>query len=98
VVRLGPRCPVETTNAPCGDEPAVGATVTVARGRPIGSGAAGTVVARATTDASGRFRVSLRPGTYVVTADAGRSCTPASVRVAPTVVARVHLACDTGIR
>ena len=98
LVRLGPRCPVETSSSPCGARPAAGSTVAAARGRPVGSRVGGRVVGRTTTDADGRFRIGLRPGTYVVTADAGLSCRPVSVRVVAGDFSTIDLTCDTGIR
>jgi len=101
VVRLGPRCPVETGAQGCQDQPAADATVTVTQQRPISSTvhpAGHRVVARARTDADGGYRIALRPGTYVVTADAGRSCRLTSVRITAGAYAKLDLVCDTGIR
>lgn len=52
----GPTCPVERIDRPCPDRP-YQATVTV-------SDRAGRFVTRFQTDADGRFRVPLAPGTY----------------------------------
>ena len=42
--------------------------------------------------------MELRPGTYVVTADAGMSCTRMTARVEPGAYAETDVRCDTGIR
>lgn len=97
-VHLGPQCPVETAGDPCADEPVAGSRVTVAKRVPGDSYAAGEVVARTTTDADGTYRVAVKPGSYVVTADAGMSCELMDARVTAGVYAQVDVACDTGIR
>ena len=73
-VLVGPQCPVETAGDRCEDEPAENVTVTVSEQIPGDSHAAGEVVASATTNAEGRYRIVVAPGGYVVTADAGMSC------------------------
>ncbi len=98
VVHLGPTCPVENQTRPCEDRPARGSTVTIARVYPSGSSAGLRVVARTTTDRAGRYRIELRPGTYVVTADAGMSCTRMTRRVTSGAYAETDVRCDTGIR
>lgn len=97
-VQLGPQCPVEIAGTPCPDRPASGATVTVARRLPGESYAGGEVVASTTTDADGSYRVAIRPGTYVVTADAGMSCEVMDAQVDADAYTDVDVACDTGIR
>lgn len=97
-VRLGPTCPVESVGEPCDDRPAAGVTVTVSLQVPGDAYAAGSVVARTTTDAEGTYRVAVEPGEYVVTADAGMSCELMDARVADGAYARVDIPCDTGIR
>jgi len=97
-VYLGPQCPVETEGDPCPDEPAAGSRVTVAKQLPGDSYARGEVVARTMTDADGRYRVSVAPGKYVVTADAGMSCELMDARVAAGAYTKVDIPCDTGIR
>lgn len=98
VVHLGPQCAVETAGEPCEDEPADGVTVIVSERQPGEAYVAGAEVARTTTDDSGRFRVDVLPGEYVVTADAGMSCELMDARVSAEEYARVDVACDTGIR
>jgi hypothetical protein len=97
-VHLGPQCPVETEGNPCADMPAARARVTVAKQLPGDSYAGGEVVARATTDADGRYRVDVEPGRYVVTADAGMSCELMDARVTASAYSKVDIPCDTGIR
>lgn len=97
-VHLGPQCPVERAGHPCPDKPAAGTTVTVAQRLSDGSPGAGTVVARTTTDADGRYQVDVSPGEYVVTASAGMSCDLVDVRVHASAFAEVDIPCDTGIR
>lgn len=65
---------------------------------PEGSGAGDRVLASTTADAEGSYRVAQRPGTYVVAADAGLSCSRTSVRVAFGASAKRDIACDAGIR
>jgi hypothetical protein len=93
-VLLGPQCPVEVAGEPCDDEPTAHVTVTVSRRAAAGS----APVATTSTDADGRFRVSVAPGDYVVTAEAGMSCDDVAVRVPDGGYARIAVACDTGIR
>lgn len=97
-VSLGPQCPVEIQGAPCADEPAASARVTVARQLPGDSYGGGDVVARTTTQADGSYRVAVPPGEYVVTADAGMSCELMDARVAAGAYSTVDIPCDTGIR
>lgn len=97
-VHLGPQCPVEQEGVSCEDQPAAGVTVAISEQLPGEAYAAGPVVARGTTDDEGRFRVSVPPGEYVVTADAGMSCELMDVRVANGTFSRVDVPCDTGIR
>lgn len=53
---------------------------------------------KATTDGSGNYRVALGPGSYVLTANRGRSVRPTVVAVVAGRVRVVNLAIDTGIR
>jgi hypothetical protein len=97
-VSLGPQCPVERKDHPCPDEPAAGATVTVAEQVPGDPYAAGEVVAHTTTGTDGRYRLAVAPGRYVVTADAGMSCELVDARVVAGAYATADVSCDTGIR
>jgi hypothetical protein len=90
-VQAGPTCPVETPESPCPDRPVEGAHVT----------ATGNGVTKDTrSDASGSFRLRLRPGTYTLTAtsDGVFGCEEQRVRVAKNRYTRVTVTCDTGIR
>lgn len=98
VVLLGPQCPVETLGEPCDPAPAAGVTVTVSEQLPGEAYAAGPTIAEGVTDSSGRFRIALAPGDYVVTADAGMSCELMDVRVVAGQEATMDVPCDTGIR
>lgn len=97
-VHLGPQCPVVTEDEPCPDQPAAGVTVVVAEQPPGEAYALGEEVARTTTAADGTFRVSLEPGEYVVTAEAGMSCELMDARVVAGAYVDVDVPCDTGIR
>lgn len=92
----GPTCPVVTANDPnCADRPVVGATIHVLD-------ATGVEVAQLTTDAAGTFMVSLPPGEYQLRADPVEGLMgtpdPRSIIVGATVMGRVVLSYDTGIR
>lgn len=98
LVRVGPQCPVETAGDRCEDQLAAKVTVTVSEQIPGDSYAAGEVVARATTNAAGIYRIAVAPGDYVVTADAGMSCELMDARVTDGAYAKVDIPCDSGIR
>ena len=97
-VLLEPQCPVETVGEPCDPAPAAGVTVTISEQLPGEAYAAGPTVAEGVTDSSGRFRIAVAPGDYVVTADAGMSCELMDVRVVAGEETTMDVACDTGIR
>ncbi|WP_341927562.1 carboxypeptidase-like regulatory domain-containing protein [Nocardioides psychrotolerans] len=97
-VLLGPQCPVEAVGEPCDPAPATGVTVTVSEQLPGEAYAAGPTVAEGVTDSSGRFRITLAPGDYVVTADAGMFCELMDVSVVAGEDAVMDVPCDTGIR
>ena len=91
-VMRGPTQPVCRISEPC-EEPARGVKLVFSR--------AGKVVARATTDNKGWYRVTLRPGRYAVTTQnprVGRSLTPRNATVSKDRVKRVDFDIDTGIR
>jgi hypothetical protein len=98
MVHVGPQCPVESATDPCDEQAAAGVTVIVSEQVPGEAYVAGKEVARTTTAADGSFRVSLAPGEYVVTAEAGMSCELMDARVARGAYAEVDVPCDTGIR
>jgi hypothetical protein len=86
-VTVGPTTPVCRVGTPCSG-PAKNATLTFSR--------AGRVVT-AKTDASGRYRLSLHVGTWVVRVNVGMRVAPSSV-VVRTGTHRENFAVDTGIR
>ena len=93
VVTRGPTMPVCIVGRPC-SAPARGLTLTFWR--------SGRVVARATTNADGRYRLPLRPGLYAVRIAApqpvGRGLEPARAQVASGRFTRLDFSLDTGIR
>jgi hypothetical protein len=61
----------------------------------------GVVVTSFTTDSEGRFRVSLKPGHYVVTLAEHRfprPCGPFEIDVESAKMTKVEWRCDTGMR
>lgn len=94
VVVAGPQCPVESAQSPCPDAPLTKTEVQVKR--------SGNVVATATSDETGAFRVALPPGTYSVEAvtDMGGIgyARPVEVTVTDGAFAQVSVVVDTGIR
>jgi hypothetical protein len=97
-VALGPTCPVAVEGMDCDDKVAAHAKVTVSEQSAGEAYAAGDVVATGTTDARGVYRISVRPGAYVVTAQAGMSCELMDARVTAGLYSVVDIPCDTGIR
>ena len=95
-VLLGPTCPDEKAATPCPDKAVpAGVRVTVSQWHAEG---ALPIVATTETDADGQFQVPLRPGKYVVQADAGMNCSPIDVLVPGGPPTHVEVNCDTGIR
>jgi hypothetical protein len=92
-VTAGPTCPVEREGEPCEDRPVSGASVIV-------SDEDGKDVAEATTDQDGRFSITIKPGTWNVTArtEKAMSCDGQLVEVTEADDAEVDISCDTGIR
>lgn len=89
----GPQCPVEMAESPCPDLPWEGTVVAIA----TGSGETFT----ASTDADGRFELSLSPGTYEVTIDAASTpptTEPQTVTVEDGSYTEIEVFVDTGIR
>jgi hypothetical protein len=91
----GPTCPVVKPGDPnCNDRPVVGASILI-------RDATGTVVAQMTTDADGRFHVSVPPGDYRVEPQPVEGLMGAANTFEVTVGAtfsEVQIAYDTGIR
>ena len=85
VVLAGPTCPVQRVGQPCPDRP-------VAVHLRAGS-------VRFASDAQGRFRVALAPGTYTIVNDGGTfpRCR-ATATVPAHAYATIRITCDTGIR
>jgi hypothetical protein len=80
--------------SPCPDEPVPG-TVRAVSVSDVG------IIGQTTTDQRGRFRLSLEPGTYIVTATAAQGAltpVPVTVEVKDGAFAEVTLKADTGIR
>ena len=93
-VTIGPQCPVEQAGSPCPDAPYV-AAITVSSD--------GDMVEEGRSDADGRYRITLAPGTYTVVAgplDGMGIATGAPVEVVVTdgSFARIDLSVDSGIR
>jgi hypothetical protein len=91
-VMRGPTQPVCRVSEPC-EEPARGVRLVFSR--------AGKVVARATTNQKGWYRVTLRPGRYAVTTQnprVAKSFSPKSATVPRSGVKRQDFDIDTGIR
>ena len=92
LVTRGPITPVCAAEQPC-TAPATGVTLTF--------WSSGHVVGRATTNANGWYRISLRPGTYGVgmaSQSSLRRLTPVRAAVSPDRYRRVDFSIDTGIR
>jgi hypothetical protein len=93
VVLAGPQCPVITEASPCPDVP-LEADVVATDER-------GYVVARARSDARGRFRMVTPAGTYTVHVEGLpgiQFAKPVSVTVSDGRFASVTVSVDTGIR
>lgn len=93
VVRRGPTKPVCEVGTPC-TAPVIGTRLLFLRGA--------LVVGRVTTGAGGRYRVTLRAGSYVVRTATkpgiGRGLEPTRVVVPRGRYAHVNFMLDTGIR
>ena len=91
----GPMCPVVKPGDPsCNDRPVAGASILI-------RDATGTVVAQMTTDADGRFHVSVPPGAYRVEPQPVEGLMGGANTIEVTVGAtfkEVQIAYDTGIR
>jgi hypothetical protein len=91
-VKRGPITPVCRIGVPC-DEPARGVKLVFSR--------SGKVVATATTNQKGWYRVTLRPGRYAVRTNRRgleRRTSPSATTVPRDRVARRDFQIDTGIR
>jgi hypothetical protein len=94
MVLLGPMCPVLKSDSPCPDRP-IEAEITVTT-------LEGEVVATGHSDTDGRYRISLAPGSYTVTAKrpdgAFGASKPATVEVSADSYVRLDVLVDSGIR
>ena len=91
-VMRGPTQPVCRVNEPC-EEPAPGVRLVFYR--------SGKIVARATTNQNGWYRVTLRPGRYTVGTQnprVSKNLTPKTTTVPTGSVRRVDFDIDTGLR
>jgi hypothetical protein len=91
-VMRGPTQPVCRVNEPC-EEPARGVRLVFYR--------SGKVVARATTNQKGWYRVTLRPGRYAVSTSnprVAKNFSPKSATVPKSGVKRQDFDIDTGLR
>jgi hypothetical protein len=86
-VTLGPLCPVERVGTPCPASPRAFDHAQV-------SARNGANEVRAPVSPTGDFTLNLSDGTWLLTADAGMSCTTVTISHA----GQVAIDCDTGIR
>ena len=98
VTMVGPTCPAQPEAADCPDQPLATANLTITR-----QGSA-TVVATGRSDADGRFRIPLDPGTYTLhpSNPAGTTTPPSasaqSFVVHPHIYTALTVSFDSGIR
>jgi hypothetical protein len=88
-----PSCPVEREGSPCPPRPVSGGSVVAL--------SAGRVIASTHTSASGRFRLRLQPGRYLIRATnvGGLATTAEQAVVAESgITAQLTLTVDSGIR
>lgn len=97
-VLLGPTCPVEEKGKECDDTPAISVDVAVHEPSAEDPMTLGEVVAQASTEDDGSFRIDVEPGAYLVTATAGMFCQVTPVNVVDGEYAVGDVPCDTGIR
>ncbi len=92
-VTAGPTCPVERPGQPCPPHP-VSAAIDA-------HDSSGNTVASTRSDSSGRYALSLPPGSYVlvvVIPSVLPHCPDTAVTVRPSSTTRADIHCDTGIR
>ncbi|HEY5984254.1 MAG TPA: hypothetical protein VIU38_12365 [Anaerolineales bacterium] len=93
-ISAGPTCPVVRVDVPCPDQPYAG-TLTILAEKT------GFRIAQVTADATGYYRVSLAPGTYVVQPESPGVMprgTDITVVVLPHSFTTQDIVYDTGIR
>lgn len=91
VVTAGPTCPVQQAGVECPEAPVRGTVVARSSGK---------VIARAPTDATGAYALTLRSGTFVIDVEVDGvlpRCPEQTVTVADRAV-RLDVSCDSGIR
>jgi hypothetical protein len=88
VVRIGPTTPVCRAGLPC-DKPAAGVVLTFAHSERL---------VRTTTDAKGRYRVSLAPGRWTARTRTGMRIMPQTFVIPHASTALRDFSIDTGIR
>jgi hypothetical protein len=89
----GPQCPVEVAGSPCPDRPWQGTVIAT----DVDTGDESSVE----TDADGRFRLALDPGTYDISIEADGDlpfAKPQRITVRAGGFTDVTVAVDTGIR
>jgi hypothetical protein len=95
VVLIGPTCPVEQVGQDCEDKPYAGSIKII-------DASSGEVVATAHSDADGKFRVALAPGSYRLEPAAASGGLPygkpIDVVVRPHTYEVVTVSFDSGIR
>jgi hypothetical protein len=94
-VTIGPLTPVCRVGTPC-DGPAKQAQLTFSRKYTFANGVQSKQVA-VKTNAAGRYRLTLTPGTWTVRASVGMRMTPTTV-VVRAGTHRTNFSIDTGIR
>ena len=90
-VTAGPACPVQQAGVACPDTPVRGTVVARSSDK---------VVARAVTDASGNYVLTVRPGTYTIGVEIEGvlpRCPEQSVTVTDRAM-RLDVSCDSGVR
>jgi hypothetical protein len=97
VVTIGPTCPVmREGDASCADRPYVTIVQVIAVGSPKSS-----PFTTAKTDAEGRYKIMLPPGNYALQPVGGSvmpRCETREIAVAPSIITKIDLSCDSGIR
>ncbi len=96
LVTVGPTCP-NVQNPPIGtcDDKALSTQITVYRTNNLN-----TPISSFKSDSTGRFKINLAPGNYVVRAGVNPypSCPDSQVVVSNSTYASIQIKCDSGIR
>lgn len=96
VVLVGPTCPVESSppDPQCAPKPYAGKIVVYPAGRS-------EIFSIASSDASGAFKISLPPGSYVLSVESASPfprCARVPVTISPDIYTTANILCDSGIR